>query len=472
VKLAIPAMNILSGYVVRPVLRVLPVAALAALASCASNGGGGGSAGSQGAGGRSHGGTAGTSGGHSGSADQEGLGGAASGSGGALGSSGGAAIGSGGLPGGSAGAAGRGGVSGSSGAAGASGSAGAAGGPPVTGPYKWRGVAFGGGGFVSAVIPSRTEKNLFFARTDVGGLFRWNEADASWVQLAGFVSDSQTGFLGVESVALDPRVPGRVYALVGIDYFNGGKTAILRSTNNGDSFTVTEVTSQFKAHGNGMGRQNGERLAVDPNSSNVLFCGTRRNGLFKSTDSGATWNQVGSFPATTTANDNGISLVLFDQSSSTPGTVTRRIYAGVSRLGQANFYVSTDAGATWNEVAGAPSTSQMPQRAVLAPNGALFVTFADGAGPKRQFRLRADECWVHLEIRVRAIELDEHHPRGRDERVQRHRRERRKSKPARGDQHQQVPAAALGLRRSHLREQRWRQQLDGPHRQQQGDDGL
>jgi xyloglucan-specific exo-beta-1,4-glucanase len=361
-------MNILSGSV-RPILRLLPVVAVAALVGCASNSDGGGSAG-----GGSQGGSAGTSGGHGGSAGQDGVGGAASGSGGTLGSAGG-------VSGGSAGTAGGSGVSGSAGAAGSSGSAGAAGGPPVTGPYKWRGVAFGGGGFVSAVIPSLTEKNLFFARTDVGGLFRWNEADASWVQLTGFVSDSQTGFLGVESVALDPQVPGRVYALVGIDYFNGGKTAILRSTNNGDSFTVTEVTSQFKAHGNGMGRQNGERLAVDPNLSNVLFCGTRRSGLFKSSDSGATWSQVASFPVTTTANDNGISLVLFDKSSSTAGTATKRIYAGVSRLGQANFYVSADAGATWNEVAGAPSTSQMPQRAALASNGTLFVTFADGAGP-------------------------------------------------------------------------------------------
>jgi photosystem II stability/assembly factor-like uncharacterized protein len=215
----------------------------------------------------------------------------------------------------------------------------------------------------------------------VGGLYRWNEAASSWIPLTNFVSDAERGYLGVESVAVDPQTPGRVYALVGTDYSNGGKTAILRSNDNGDSFTVTEVTSQFKAHGNGMGRQNGERLAVDPNLGSVLFCGTRRNGLFKSTDSGASWKPVASFPVTTTANDNGISLVLFDKSSGAAGSATKRIFAGVSRLGQANFYVSTDAGETWSSVAGAPSTMQMPQRAALSSNGTLFVTFADGAGP-------------------------------------------------------------------------------------------
>jgi hypothetical protein len=233
---------------------------------------------------------------------------------------------------------------------------------------------------VSAVIASVLEKNVFFARTDVGGLYRWDEASQAWTALTDFASDGQTGFLGVEAVALDPQTPGRVYALVGIDYFNGGKTAILSSTNNGDTFTVTEVTSQFKAHGNGMGRQNGERLAVDPNLGSILFCGTRRNGLFKSMNSGATWSAVTSFPVTTTANDNGISLVIFDKSSSSSGKATQRIFAGVSRLNASNFYMSTDGGTSWADVAGAPATTQMPQRAALA-NGMLYVTYANGAGP-------------------------------------------------------------------------------------------
>ncbi len=249
------------------------------------------------------------------------------------------------------------------------------------GPYKWSTVTLGGGGFVSAVIASLAEQNLFFARTDVGGLFRWNEGTSSWIPLTDWVSEDQVGFLGVESVALDPQDAGRVYALVGTDYFNGGKTAILRSTDKGDSFTITDVTSQFKAHGNGMGRQNGERLAVDPNLGSTLLCGSRRNGLFKSTDYGASWSAVSSFPVTTTSNDNGISLVVFDKASSSEGSATQRIFVGVSRLGAPNLYMSTNGGSTWGEVPNAPATTQMPQRAALASNGMLYVTYANGAGP-------------------------------------------------------------------------------------------
>ena len=106
--------------------------------------------------------------------------------------------------------------------------------------------------------------------------------------LNGCISEIRKAF---ESLALDPNNSGRLYMLVGIEYFNNGRTAILRSNDYGNTFTITEVTNQFKAHGNGMGRQTGEKLVVDPNNSNILYCGTRWNGLFKSTDAGATWQE-------------------------------------------------------------------------------------------------------------------------------------------------------------------------------------
>ena len=63
-----------------------------------------------------------------------------------------------------------------------------------------------------------------------------------------------------------------------------------------------ENYTQFKAHGNGMERQNGERLQVDPANSNILYAGTRWNGLFKSSDAGATWSRLSGLNVTTTTN--------------------------------------------------------------------------------------------------------------------------------------------------------------------------
>jgi xyloglucan-specific exo-beta-1,4-glucanase len=251
--------------------------------------------------------------------------------------------------------------------------------------YRWQNVAMGGGGFVSAVIPSRTQQNLFYARTDVGGAYRWDNANARWVPLNDWVSEADVGLMGAESLALDPKNPAVVYLLAGTSYFSNGKTVVMRSADHGATFPqVTDVSTQLRAHGNGMGRQAGERLQVDPGSSSVLYLGSRNNGLFKSTNSGASFTRVAALNVTTTVNGNGISFVWLDPSS-VSGGVAQRVVVGVSRTSAegANLYVSTDAGASFSAVAGAPA-GYMPQRAAYASNGNLYITYGNGAGPHGQ----------------------------------------------------------------------------------------
>jgi len=240
-------------------------------------------------------------------------------------------------------------------------------------------VAMGGGGFVSGLVMSHTQANLMYARTDVGGAYRWDATSSRWIPLLDWVSTAETGYMGAEAIALDPHNSNNVYMLVGTSYFNGGKTAILRSTNQGATFAITDVTSQFKAHGNGMGRNTGEKLAVDPNDGTILLCGTRANGLFRSTNSGVSWTHVGGLNVSTTANGNGISLVIFDPASGTTGSATQTVVVGVSQTGT-NLFRSNDGGNTFSAISGAPTTL-MPQRAALTPDRNLIITYANGAGP-------------------------------------------------------------------------------------------
>ncbi len=250
--------------------------------------------------------------------------------------------------------------------------------------YRWDNVAMGGGGFVSGIIPSKSERGVVYARTDVGGAYRYDGQTGRWVALMDWMTESDIGLMGVESLAIDPRNAANVTMLVGTSYFSNGKTAILRSTDYGKTFTVADVTAQFKTHGNGIGRSGGERLQVDPGSSKVLFVGTRDNGLFKSVDSGATWNRVTGLNVTTTDNGNGISFVLLDPASVSNGTA-KRIFVGVSRYGSKgpNLYFSRDGGATFNPVAGAPA-GLMPHRAAITSKGRLYLTYGNGAGPHPQ----------------------------------------------------------------------------------------
>ena len=232
-------------------------------------------------------------------------------------------------------------------------------------------VVMGGGGYVDGIIACPSQQNLFYARTDVGGAYRWDEATQIWVPILDWLSANQVSYMGVESIAVDPESPGKLYILAGTSYWNGGITAILRSTNYGTSFAITDVTSQFKADGNGADRQKGESLAVDPNLGSVLFCGSRENGLFKSTDSGVTWNAVSSLKAGTAS----ISFVQFDPVSGIPGRATPRIFVGVFTTGT-NLLVSNDGGNTWNPLTNSPASS-LPERCALAGDRNLYITYGN-----------------------------------------------------------------------------------------------
>ncbi|HEX8461631.1 MAG TPA: hypothetical protein VF623_09380, partial [Segetibacter sp.] len=248
--------------------------------------------------------------------------------------------------------------------------------------YQWKSLSMGGAGFVSGIITSKQEQNLMYARTDVGGAYKWNAATGSWLPLTDWLAANQSGLYGVESLAIDPRAPNKLYIYAGISYFDDGKTAILRSNDYGQTFTTIETTNQFKAHGNGAGRSNGERLQVDPNLGSTLFVGTRSNGLWKSTNSGDTWSRLDGLNITTTPNGNGVSFVMIDPTSGTAGNASQTIYVGVSRSDStgANFYKSTNGGVSFSVVTGGP-TNFLPQRAVLNPNGDMIINYANGSGP-------------------------------------------------------------------------------------------
>jgi xyloglucan-specific exo-beta-1,4-glucanase len=168
--------------------------------------------------------------------------------------------------------------------------------------------------------------------------------------------------------------------------------AIIRSSDKGSTWTATNLT--FKVGGNMPGRGIGERLAVDPQNSKILYFGARSgNGLWKSTDGGASFSKVSSFTnvgtyvpdSTDTTGYNsdkiGLSFVTFDSTSGTTGGATSRIFVGTMDNITASVYVSNDAGSTWTAVANQPKT-YFPHKCKLQPTEkALYLTYSDGAGP-------------------------------------------------------------------------------------------
>ncbi len=262
----------------------------------------------------------------------------------------------------------------------------------ATQTYSWNNVQIGGGGFVPDIVFNAAQQNLIYARTDIGGAYRWNQTTSTWTPLMDWVGQSNWGDLGVVSIAPDPINASKVYAAVGMytNSWDPNNGSILRSSDQGATWQVTALP--FKLGGNMPGRGMGERLAVDPNNDNVLYFGAPSgNGLWRSTDSGVTWAQVTSFPnagnyvqdATDTSgypSDNqGVVWEAFDKTSGTAGTTTKSIYVGVADM-QNTVYHSTDGGATWSRVAGQP-TGFLAHKGVIDPAGFLYIATSNKGGP-------------------------------------------------------------------------------------------
>lgn len=255
--------------------------------------------------------------------------------------------------------------------------------------YSWMNVKINGGGFIPGIIFNETEPNLIYARTDIGGAYRWDEAKQQWIPLNDSVGWDDWNKNGVDALATDPIDPDRVYMATGT-YTNSWDTngQIMRSTDRGETWESTPLP--FKVGGNMPGRSMGERLVIDPNKNNIIYFGARgENGLWKSDDYGVTWNKVTSFTALGSYIQNpgaeygsdpiGIAWITFDKRTGRLGSPTQTIYVGIANT-DISVYRSTDGGNTWEAIPGQP-TGFLPHHGVLSSTGMLYITYSDGVGP-------------------------------------------------------------------------------------------
>ncbi len=255
---------------------------------------------------------------------------------------------------------------------------------------EWGAVKIGGGGFVSGIV---TGDKVMYARTDVGGAYKYNYDKMQWEQLMAFINEADKGYLSVDAMCIDPNDDNTVYMLCGCAYFSSERTAIFKTTDGGKTWEEHDVTDLIKVHGNGYGRQCGEAIAVDPDNSDIIYCGGDTDGLIMSTDGGETWGYVDSFndlglftneikwPTWTEtiekttvgsdyANCNGIATIAIQDG---------KVYVGVSdnTIG-ANVYVADVGKDNWEPLSEALPTDAFPSRINKDADGNLLINYIGG----------------------------------------------------------------------------------------------
>lgn len=242
--------------------------------------------------------------------------------------------------------------------------------------YDWHNAKIVAGGFITGVVADPKTPGTMYLRTDIGGAYKIEKSTGGrWVPLTDIFNQSDWNLGGTESIAVDPVDPQRVYLAQG-DYTEtwAGNGAILCSQNSGKTFTRVDLPIQLGS--NEPGRYSGERLAVNPRHHNEIWFGSRKNGLWRSSDFGKTWAQVTSFPVTGPTSGVGVIFVDFQPTTNPP--LMQTIYVGVSDTAT-GLYSSTDGGKTWSAVPGQP-TGYYPTNRALSPDGNLYISYGDGTG--------------------------------------------------------------------------------------------
>ena len=215
------------------------------------------------------------------------------------------------------------------------------------------------GGRTRSLVINPANTSEMWAGSVGGGVWRSTNAGTSWAPV-----NDQMSNLAVCSLALVPGTPVTLYAGTGEGIYNGDAIAgngIYKSTDGGATFTRLASTATWSYV---------NRIAVSPTNPQILLAATRSpGGIYRSTNGGTSWVQVRSATA--------CMQVLFDPNDA------NKCVADVYEGGVHRVVYSTNAGVAWfNAASGLVSQSGLDGRIELcyAPSVANMVYASCGTG--------------------------------------------------------------------------------------------
>ncbi len=130
-----------------------------------------------------------------------------------------------------------------------------------------------GTGRIAAVAMHPSNENIIYIGSPGGGLWKTTNGGTSWQPL----TDNNSVWMYIFSLAIDPVNQNVVYAGTG----NNGNV-VIKSTDGGATWAPT---------GAGPGGSMIRKILIHPTSTNIVFA-CASNGIWRSTNAGASWTQV------------------------------------------------------------------------------------------------------------------------------------------------------------------------------------
>lgn len=239
-------------------------------------------------------------------------------------------------------------------------------------PYQYRNLPIPGGGYVTGFLFHPKKEGVLYARTDIGGTYRFDFKEKKWISLITHVTAEDLSETFPIALALDEDRPNVLYIACGENKPGRGVLAI--SEDYGETFYYERIPVLI--HGNLNGRGTADRLFVDREAPDTLYFASQQEGLYISTDRGKSWQKCTALAEDylTFVTQVGKALLVGSAGVTTKGSDTLRGHC---------LYVSYDKGQTFvaleapesHEIEGCRLNGQVAQR--FSVDGKyLYVTFA------------------------------------------------------------------------------------------------
>ena len=186
--------------------------------------------------------------------------------------------------------------------------------------------------------------NTMWVGAPVGGLWKTTNNGTSWV-----TTTDNLNVIGCSDLAVDPVTPTTMYLATGDgDAGDSPSIGVLKSTDGGATWNTTGLTAA--ANNNFLIR----RLIINPSNPLILIAGTNA-GIYRTINGGTNWTQI-----------NNVNTYDLEFKPGDPNTV----YAtGTS------FYLSTNGGATFTQIASGIATTGSNRMAVAVTTNAAGLNY-------------------------------------------------------------------------------------------------
>lgn len=218
-------------------------------------------------------------------------------------------------------------------------------------PGSFQNYDMEGGGWLTGLVQHAGSGRLY-ARTDVGGVYSSDDAGENWKFLSGDFTELGTTF--VQGIAVEARDKNVLYQTCGVSYAaeDPGR-GVWKSGDGG--VTWKQVLKEVNFSGNDAERHGGECLAIHPLNEDEVWAGSRKCGLWRSSDAGGDWEKIGGS--------------LFDEMSVSGITIPKEFPEQIWVCGSGGILVSVDRGNSWTKILNA----EIVQRVARKSDGTTFA---------------------------------------------------------------------------------------------------